>query len=332
MEKANEKAVLILADLHLHTRPKWRFEWNTDFLDSLLKRDQFGDLILLGDALEIRDKVDSRVVNQFLHFVLSWQSGDVYILSGQHDSYLPGRSTFEALDDRVLFGLHGNRAHVIDREAKEFSVGGSFVWFVPFAREAEDYRAMLKRVPDGATVFTHLPVREVVEEFGVSDLGLISCGEFDRFGKVISGDIHKSSKFGKVEYVGAVSQRDWRDKSADGCIGIYVDGELRRESTMCPVHVEVSGVDELSKLVEVLKDRKCVVRAAAGLDVSGDNILEAQEIIKTDVESVDIKFKGGQSDEELLREYMCSNKLGLDKQDSYLNVGKELLGGVSDAS
>jgi hypothetical protein len=67
------KAIL-LADLHLHNKPDWRFIWNNDFIEELLAplsacTRSCSDLILMGDVFEVRNNVDSRVINQFIGFV-----------------------------------------------------------------------------------------------------------------------------------------------------------------------------------------------------------------------------------------------------------------------
>ena len=309
---------LILADLHLHHLPQWRFQWCEKFIDNILKTKQGMKvkLVLLGDVLELRDKVDSRVANLLFKLIGGWNCGDVIWLTGQHDSYLPNRATFEGLEG---YELKQGRLKIIDRKILEDRLLD--VWFVPYCREEEDYRKMLEEVPDNATIFTHLPVKEVIESFGGQDVCGISQEEFNRFNLVISGDIHKHCRFGKIEYVGAPSQRDWRDKGVEGQIGWWENGKFKREATEHPIHIEIESEDEIPS------DKECIIKMPRGLRLSKektDNIISKIETAKTDFESIKTSYKKEDTD-NLLKGYLSSNVVNKKDENIYLKKGKSYI-------
>ena len=90
---------LLIADAHIHHEPQWRFDWLAKELAQLY--DEYAhthQLMLLGDVFEVRDRIDARAANLFLDTVIEWQKKNRVIwITGQHDSYVPGRATFEGL-------------------------------------------------------------------------------------------------------------------------------------------------------------------------------------------------------------------------------------------
>jgi len=247
---------LCVADLHLHHLPTWRLDWCYDFADDLIHYlDETNlELILLGDVLELKDKVDARIANMLI-YILANCSSEVYWLTGQHDSFRPGQATFYELGSL-------DHVHVVDE--KVFARGDD-VYLVPFARDRAAYRDMLQSLPDGAGVFTHIPIAEALRGFGAElPEDAIDVADFNRFDWVYSGDIHKHNRFKNFEYIGATSQRDWRDEGVAGCVGIVTDdGKLTRIPVAHPVHRRIAKQTELkkiSKAPEILK--------VDGLDVS----------------------------------------------------------------
>ena len=144
---------LCVADLHLHHLPQWRLDWCYDFADDLIAYlDATSlELVLLGDVLEVKDKVDARIANILLYIITN-TSSPVYWLTGQHDSYKPGQATFYELGSL-------DHVHVIDESVIAYS---DDVYMVPFARDRERYREMLNEVPATAGVFTHIPIAEAL--------------------------------------------------------------------------------------------------------------------------------------------------------------------------
>lgn len=302
------KAVM-LADLHLHHLPLWRLEWTENFIKELLSVFPAEiPLLLLGDVFEVQDKVDSRVLNQFLDLILSW-NGRVIWLTGQHDSYMPGKATLEGL--KAL-----TQITIVD--GKPFYDSCLNWWFVPFARSLEYYYEMLKTIPDNAMVMTHMPLKEALEKFTTpDDERYVKVEDFSRFKKVISGDIHGFTSFKNFHYVGAPSQRDWRDASVEGKIGVlYTDNTFDRISVDCPQHVKVTnlaslrriGFDkELQQVIKVVStditgEQISALKKRPGiLDVLWEPALE--ESIATEVEQ---DIENLQSDEEILSSYIDS--------------------------
>lgn len=259
---------LCVADLHLHHLPEWRLDWCYDFVDDLVAyTEEAGlDLILLGDVLEVKDRVDARVANILIYLLTAIgeiEDASVYWISGQHDSYKPGQATFYELGAL-------SHVHVVDEEVVASGSPHENVWFVPFARDRARYRELLEQVPDGAGVFTHVPIAEALRGFGAElPEDVITADDFDRFDWVYAGDIHQHSRHGQLEYIGATSQRDWRDAGVEGCVGVVTeDGKLTRVPVAHPVHRKITKKSELKKVgdsPEILK--------VDGLDV-GDDVLD----------------------------------------------------------
>lgn len=318
-EHKNIKAIMV-ADLHLHHLPLWRFEWLQEFVAKLHQEMPEGSdlpLFILGDVFEIRDNVDCRVLNLFLDLVMPWV-GDVVWVCGQHDSYLPGRSTLEGL-------RHKKNFHVVDRQV--FHHKPTDTWHIPFCREEDDYRKLLSEIPDDAVVCTHLPLKEAIEQYGAKDVNNISVEEFARFRKVYAGDIHHHCTFKKegsfdFTYIGEVSQRDWRDKGVVGHFGLLLgNDEMRRVETYCPQHVEI---DENTKLDP---NRRYVVKIKQGATFEKtDNIIAAVETTSIDLESITLTDTSNKP-EDLMREYIAQNPGTVDATGAeLLTLGTALLG------
>lgn len=314
---------LVVADLHLHHLPKWRFEWCVKFVEYVLS--DFGceyegecDLFLLGDILEVRDHVDSRVLNLLLKLILRWRGGSVVWLSGQHDSYIPGKATLHNLDGTELVK---GAVHVVDDEVFMFRNKDDYdYWFVPFQRRVEDYRRCLGEVPDGEKVLTHIPTKEIIEMYGGKDFDGVSEKEFKRFEWAISGDIHKFIDLECLSYVGAPSQRDWRDKGVAGKIGIIEGDEFSRIDVSHPKHIEVEEGDE------VPDEGEYVVKFKRGVevDLKDKNVLGVVEEAGVDIESVEFSFNGGEADEQI-KEYIKKNKPDVGEVGEVEKMGREIV-------
>jgi 3',5'-cyclic AMP phosphodiesterase CpdA len=132
---------LLIADAHIHHEPQWRFDWLAKELAQLY--DEYAhthQLMLLGDVFEVRDRIDARAANLFLDTVIEWQKKNRVIwITGQHDSYVPGRATFEGLR-----GLRdGVRGVLVADKPLWYTVEPGVV-AVPYCRDMAQYRALLK--------------------------------------------------------------------------------------------------------------------------------------------------------------------------------------------
>lgn len=296
---------LCVADLHLHHLPSWRLDWCYDFADDLVAYLDETDLelVLLGDVLELKDKVDARVANILIYILTN--ASRVYWITGQHDSYKPGQATFYEL---------GALDHVCVVDERVFARGDN-VYLVPFARDREDYREMLEMVPDGAGVFTHVPIADALRGFGAElPDDVITAADFDRFSWVYSGDIHQHSRHGVFEYIGATSQRDWRDAGVQGCVGVVTEsGKLTRVPVAHPVHRKISTRAELRK-----KPNGAEIVKIDGLDVSEDEIerlRDRENVLAVDwipppvealVKKAGVDEPGDQNPKKLISEYLES--------------------------
>jgi hypothetical protein len=240
---SGEPKALLLADLHLHVKPTWRFLFNSELLQELLDSAYRKlPLILLGDVFEVKDKLDSRVTNQFLDFVLQWaEFQQVIWITGQHDSYLPGVATLEALECVKNITIVSNAPY----RNEELNIT-----CIPYAREIARYREMLCMVSKkGVTLLTHMPIKEALIQIGADGTDYLSVKEFHEFRNIISGDIHAYADFDNFQYVGATSQRDWRDKDTEPQIGLLSEqNNLVRIPLVAPRHVEIINPIQLRNI------------------------------------------------------------------------------------
>ena len=342
-EELQHAACVILADLHLHHLPDWRLNWCYEFVGELLElvhhcKKKWGpylsvpDLILLGDAIEVKDKLDARVANLIIELLMCWPSR-AYWVAGQHDSYMPYKATFHA--------LHSADIIVVDDKPHEMPIGW---WLVPYAREARIYREWLDMIPNDTIVLTHMPIKEVLDQFpGGAEEGWIRAKDFDRFGQIYSGDIHKECQYGKVEYIGAVSQRDWRDEGVSGCIAtITRNGSFGRWDVMHPWHAKVKTKAQLKAIARKQPDGE--VKTPYLVKLSGLNLTEteleklrkSETIISAEVEPQPIEVIVGKANKDqyteldplqVMKDYLGSISFPEDalEDDYLLEVGKELL-------
>ena len=244
--------ITIIGDLHLHNTPRWRF----DFIKEKLSKYKNEEIWLLGDIFEVKDRIPCDVLNVMLDFCLT---NKVVLLSGQHDSYLPNVSSVEGLKSRVT---------IVDRDVLHYNN----CYFVPFHRDLDQYRNWLSKIPDGATIMTHMPLEEAIHPINPNFVG-INLNDYSRFSCVISGDIHNGKTFTQDNltfvYTGVYAPRDFRDKGYIGTYIEYADNLFTKRETEAPMFVNIDNEKQLEKL----KGRKLVVRT--DLDIKqGDNIIE----------------------------------------------------------
>lgn len=195
-------------------------------------------LILLGDVFEVRDRLDARVLNLFLKLIAATGIQTVWI-TGQHDSYQPHRATVEGLRDFNIM--------IIDRAPARLWEN---VYGVPHSRETTTYRRWLDEVPNHTVVFTHIGLREVLHQWVDEPEKLVSVREFDRFAQTVSGDIHNPAALPDERqflYVGAPSQRDFRDVQVAGRVGVgHQGGLVARLPVAHPKHVVFESAQALA--------------------------------------------------------------------------------------
>ena len=288
--------ILLLADLHLHTAPTWRWEWCKKFVDEILKSKEYKHLMLLGDVTEIRDKVDSRTLNLLIKLMTQFSNGNVIHLSGQHDSYLPGIATLHELDG---ISIAKGKIYVVDNDVFEHE--GHY--FIPYQRNDENYLKLLKKIPNNATVFTHLPTKEIIEMYsGNPNAPGISMKKFKRFKHTYSGDIHKFIDFDEFNfsYVGAPSQRDWRDRGVEGQIGVLEGDKFTRIPTTHPKHIEVT------KASDIPEEGEYIIKTPRGKNITASNVIQVME--KSDIDLESVQLTSTYNVEEQIKDYIKENK------------------------
>ncbi len=328
---------IIIADLHLHHYPAWRLEWCQNFVEGFFDMAPLHPtpLVLLGDVFEIKDKLDSRVANMFMDLALGWP-GPTYWVAGQHDSFQPYMATFYALHE----AHPENGPFVVDSGPR---VMAENLWLIPYARHPDKYREWLAEIPDGATVLTHMPIKEVLDQFpGGAPDRWPRLDDFERFDMVYSGDIHHECVYGNVEYIGATGQRDWRDEGVEGCWAFLEnDDRLTRVRTEHPQHVRIKSRDALA----AFKATTPAVVRVQGFDVTEaeiDSLRNADNVLAADWEPSAIEQRMEDhtdtedeelTDLEIVKEYLGTLVLGEDAlgDDFLTEVAMDILGG-SDAA
>jgi hypothetical protein len=94
-----------------------------------------------------------------------------------------------------------------------------------------------------------MPIKEVLFYMGANDVNAIELKEFKRFKNVISGDIHHYQDLKNLQYIGATSQLNWKDKDVRGQIGILnTDLTLTRIPLKHPEHIEINNLFSLRNI------------------------------------------------------------------------------------
>jgi hypothetical protein len=283
-----------------------------------LREEQPAKFVFMGDVFEIKDRLDSRVADLFLSFVC--KGDDCAWITGQHDTYAPGKAT--------LGGLRYNM-FVCDDRMSAISVSGDLLLYtVPFARNLEYYREMLSKVPDDSLLLTHMPIYEALQQFGPDPDTMIHAKEFSRFKWTYSGDIHNHQTHGRFSYIGAPSQRDWRDQGVDGKIGVlYDDLTFERLNVNHPVHIKIRTETHINQLLSRQSiDSPTVYKIIGDIDPAKlelikdiDGVLGVEWVppeLSADKPIEELAIEGLGSDEELIRDYVTTSELpeDLDKE------------------
>ncbi|MEE8113096.1 MAG: hypothetical protein V3T23_01955 [Nitrososphaerales archaeon] len=322
--KKGDKEVVawLIADLHLHHLPSWRLQWCQDFMDDMhVLREEWVDgkpwFVFMGDVFEMKDRLDARVADQFLSFVC--QDDNAAWITGQHDTYVPGKATLGGLRYSMF---------VVDGKSSAISMGDWLAYTVPFARDLGYYRQMLDSVPDDALVLTHMPIYESLQQFHPDPDTMVHAKEFDRFFWTYAGDIHNHQTHGRFTYIGAPSQRDWRDQGVDGKIGVlYADKSFERISVQHPVHIKIRTETHVNQLLQrqsievptVYKIIGDIEPSKLELIKDIDGVLGVEWIppeLSTDRPIEELKIEGLGSDKDLIDDYIASSDLpeGLSKE------------------
>lgn len=329
--KNGDKEVVawLIADLHLHHLPSWRLQWCQDFMDDMhtLRAEwHLGEpkFVFMGDAFEIKDRLDARVADLFLGFVS--QGDDCAWITGQHDTYVPGKATLGGMRHRMF---------LVDSSMSAISMAEDWLAYtVPFARDLAYYRQMLDKVPDDALVLTHMPIYESLKQFNPDPDTMVHAKEFDRFRWTYGGDIHNYQTHGRFTYIGAPSQRDWRDQGVDGKIGVlYADQSFERITVQHPVHIKIRTETHINQLLQrqsieiptVYKIIGNIDPAKLELIKDIEGVLGVEWVppeLSTDKPIEELKIEGLGSDEDLIRDYITTSEIpeDLDK-DLILQAG-----------
>ena len=316
---------LILADLHFHHIPLRRYNWGEQFLDELKEKflsQKLKGIFLLGDMFEVGNRLDGSVLNSFLLFIYKCIGKRIplYWLSGQHDVYKPFCHS--------LFGLK-NLIKIIEKYYK-FTDN---TYFVSYHYNYNDYREILEMIPQNSILFTHIPVKEFLPISPDKNIMLLS--EFQKFKKIISGDIHTGKTKSNFTYVGVPFQRDFREENVKGRILLWDGNELFEEVEIIhPMFLTIKNRNDLEKFLSEFTTTRCyLIRIREGISIPKDIISKGKiEIIGSLPKEIKIDKISEQiktdtiSYQKTMEEFVKGEK----KEKALLKIGFQLIKEVSN--
>lgn len=165
-----------------------------------IKENGIDTIIIPGDFFDNRLAVDSRTIKEVLSlFDNELKSFEIYIIVGNHDSYLESSIHINSL--RVL-EFYEN-VHIINSQ-ESLSFDGKSFYMVPWITDHQDFLKNLKEVPNHDVCVGHFNFSNFLMHKGQeADHGLSSELFYDKFKLTISGHFHtrSSKKVGDSEII-----------------------------------------------------------------------------------------------------------------------------------
>lgn len=224
--RSSNPDVLLFSDPHLEDWPEFSHTdssgLSTRLLEGLSIFYQIMDLateyklksvVCLGDIFEKKDRIPNHILIKFKGIIDKFPC-DFYINMGNHD--------YNLLDYPILNALSSDKMSLIRGPSEIEIVPGFYAYFIPFQREWRDFLEMwdehLNHDVDMVLIHQTVPG-------AMYDNGKIVEGEWNpkfKEGVVyLSGDIHTAQHRGKIRYLGAPYQFDWKGAGEDKFVYLF---------------------------------------------------------------------------------------------------------------
>jgi DNA repair exonuclease SbcCD nuclease subunit len=325
---------LITADFHVENNKNIENIVETsDWIISVCKKENIDEVLILGDFLNSRDKIDGLAINIAVDILDKFLESSINatLLLGNHEKYS------KTLDFKInsirVFKKH---AHVIDKFKVIKHEGYNFV-FIPFIIEIPIFEDIVNKVkakldPSKTILFLHQPIQGAVVN-DVNDF-VDNCSTspalFSDFKLVFSGHYHKYQNIGNATYVGSPVQLSHGEEStpkgvtildlADLSSRFVLNPNYMKYITVCDLDADVKGkfVRFLSKeykdVIEIHKIKEQLIERGAR-DVKFEILYNNHGEIQNKLEGINLT--------ELVKKYIEVNKRDLNS-DKLFDVGNKI--------
>lgn len=319
------KPLLIVADFHINEKPAYRFDIVREILlediPKLIKEYDIDKLVCLGDVFEKKDRIPNKERRLIEEFVVLNSDVFMYFLVGNHDISAGNYTTISFLNafDNVRVIAKPELIRIYDMNFA----------FIPWNYDPEIFKGKTN------VCFAHHEVKELVNFNPDTNY---SIDEFP-YRVTMSGHIHKRVHYNKGNkdfyYVGAISQRDFRDCGCPESAILFNCDTLQVEFIDLPRKLRFEKVyikdidyglnfegEENTKYWFVFDSEKVYDMVKHQLEERFENCI--LELLKSDISFDEVKVEN-KSKVELLREFLeAENRYPL---DLYLKIGMQLLEG-----
>ena len=219
-------------------------------------------LIHMGDHFDERKFQRLPVLLQFSKIIRAIKS-TMYTIPGNHDK-VDYHSTKSYID--IYRDVYSN-IHIFDQQ-KSIIVNPQLIFhFIPFFSEDQTYDTYLDKLiaeieqqSDKSIVnllFTHVAIGGARNNDGSAVVGVPS-NRFKVFDAVYVGHYHNAQRFGNVQYVGSILQKDYGEDTDKGVLVLYDDLNCVRVPTTFPQYAIVEiNVDTCPDVqAEIVKARE----------------------------------------------------------------------------
>ena len=245
--------VLVFSDLHYHLKNMNTAHRCLQTIEDIAIQSGINHIFCLGDFWHEKSMLRSEVLRKVFSFFKSSRM-QWHILVGNHDLETTLDTAGNALD--IL-----NIIENVEVISEPKMIGNCF--FIPFCRSADEFRAIVERIPAESVVLIHQGVEGAAYSSGVAHVSEIKQEDLKKFDLVISGHIHAPQQFGNLVYVGSPMSHTFSE-AGEKKGAIILDDSSKRFERVCidnlPRHiaidVEIPSVEEFveitqSKLIEV---------------------------------------------------------------------------------
>lgn len=194
-------------------------------------------VIFLGDLLNSRSN-SPHVIRQLVNFIERFSDKEIYIISGNHESFSDGRSALDFLGE-----VKNPKWHIITKDIQTLFCYKNMTflpWFTKSQRETssnEDFiKGIMDELPGGDILFHHFAVSDTLVNSGISvetfTEPIFSRKELEsKYKLVIGGHIHHPSVKGKTVVSGSIFNNEVGEK---GKYVWTVDDDLKVKQIKIP--------------------------------------------------------------------------------------------------
>ena len=289
--------LLIVGDLHMKPSLSYaeyikdgRKSEKKEILDFIVNQSENCDsVVFLGDQLNSRTN-SPEVIREFVNFLERFEGKEIYIISGNHESFADGRTALDFLKE-----IKNKKWHIITNTTKKFQLGPISATFCPYftkselevSENSEAIEKILEKLEPADLLFHHHTMGLGGKIAGLAlDIDqlpepVLPIEKLQKMYKVIfGGHIHKSyTKFDKAIVTGSIFNNEvgetqkyvWKiDETAEDINTTIEQIELPGRKVLKledPTIKDLEAVDK-SSIVKVIITKKVSVEFFAELKIS----------------------------------------------------------------